>query len=409
MPLVTFIVGTVPDIIKSIDVARELATNGLSVSIYDTLQNRSDEFERHRDVRIIRSSVVRAECRDDLDWVASCAGEIAELCGDLVVVQGDTYSALAGAHGAVRAGAALAHIEAGLRSHDPLSPFPEEMNRVFIDTQSDLLFCATRTDLDDLCATASVVDKKSFVVGNTVCDPIFQHRDHLASAATRPNGVLVSLHRRENYRHREQILKSLSRLIASFPETEFRLLKRGLLATSEAADFGVNATMIGLTEHLHFLEMLTGSQIVICDSGGILEEAVTLGVPVVCLRRTLERGRLVEGVDCIDPAAVEGPQLPLMIERLLSRQHADRGPLRETFGDGQSAKRIATLILDHLNDSIVRDEGGRTDPDRGQQGVLVPFTRSRSAENPGLAKELRTDQRSRRFTATASGADVCDS
>lgn len=408
MPLVTFIVGTVPDIIKSIDVARELATNGLSVSIYDTLQNRSDEFERHRDVRVIRSSVVRTECRDDLDWVASCAGEIAELCGDLVVVQGDTYSALAGAHGAVRAGAALAHIEAGLRSHDPLSPFPEEMNRVFIDTQSDLLFCATPTDFDDLCATASVVDKKSFVVGNTVCDPIFQHRDHLTSAAARPSGVLVSLHRRENYLHREQILKSLSMIIARFPETEFRLLKRGLLATSEAADFGVNATMIGLTEHLHFLEMLTRSQIAICDSGGILEEAVTLGVPVVCLRRTLERGRLVEGVHCIDPVAVDGPHLPLLIERLLSPQLGGRGPLRETFGDGQSAKRIAALILRHLDESIIRSEKGRVDPDREQQRVLIPFGRSRATESPGLVKDLRTGQRSRRFTA-ASSTDAGDS
>ena len=166
--------------------------------------------------------------------------------------------------------------------------------------------------------------------------------------------------------------------------------------------------MIGLTEHLHFLEMLTGSQIAICDSGGILEEAVTLGVPVVCLRRTLERGRLVEGVDCIDPGAVEGPQLPLLIERLLSPQLGGRGPLRETFGDGQSAKRIATLILDHLDASIRRNEGGHTDPDRDQR-VLVPFARSKAAESPGPVKDFRTDQRSRRFTAVASGADACDS
>jgi hypothetical protein len=67
------------------------------------------------------------------------------------------------------------------------------------------------------------------------------------------------------------------------------------------------------------------------------------------------------------------------------------------------------LILDHLNDSTVLDARGRTDLDRDQQGILVPFARSRAAENPGLVKDFRIGQRSRRFTAAASGADTCDS
>lgn len=407
MPTVTFVVGTVPDIIKSIDVARQLADNGIDVTIYDTLQNRCDDVAPHVGVQIIRSSVIRSQCRDDLDWVACCASEIADLCGDLLVVQGDTYSALAGAHGAVRAGTPLAHIEAGLRSFDPLSPFPEEMNRVFIDTQSDLLFCATPTDRDDLRATVSLEAKQSFVVGNTVCDPIFHHRDQLRLAAAGPDGVLVSLHRRENYRHRTPILQALSRLIARFPDTRFRLLKRGLLAHSEAAEFGANACMVGMTEHLQFLAMLAESQIAICDSGGILEEAVTLGVPVICLRRTLERGRLVDGVDCIDPADIGGPQLPALVGRLLSGAATERGTLRETFGDGRSAERVAALLLDHLDRRARERRGARQE--NKQESLRAPFGPAQAREAGAPVAMPRPQERSRRTAAAAgTGVDACE-
>ncbi|MGJ4953887.1 UDP-N-acetylglucosamine 2-epimerase [Bradyrhizobium sp. HKCCYLS20291] len=407
MPAVTFVVGTVPDIIKSIEVARALAASGLRVTIYDTLQNRMDVFARDGRVPVVRTSVVRADCRDDLDWVAACASEIAELCGDLVVVQGDTYSALAGAHAARRAGATLAHIEAGLRSHDPLSPFPEEMNRVFIDTQSELLFCATPTDFDDLIATANVTSKKSFIVGNTVCDPIFRHRERLAAAAVRPEGILVSLHRRENYQHRQQILAALRRLTASHPGIHFRLLKRGLLADQEALTFGGNVSMIGMTEHLHFLDMLAASTLAICDSGGILEEAVTLGVPVVCLRRVLERGRLVDGVTCVDPEAIDGAQLAAVVDSLLAQPRDRRGALRETFGDGRSADRIAALLLDHLGEQASDDVDGAHRA-QAPSPVLVRFERTKPAEISTVVKDFRTEERARRYAASASGADACE-
>ncbi|SEN76672.1 UDP-N-acetylglucosamine 2-epimerase [Bradyrhizobium sp. OK095] len=406
MPCVTFVVGTVPEIIKSIDVARQLALSGFRVMVYDTLQNRADAFDRPEDVEIVRASVVRRECRDDMDWIACCATEIAELAGDVVVVQGDTFSALAGAHGAVRAGATLAHIEAGLRSHDPLSPFPEEMNRVFIDTQSDLLFCATETDYGDLDATVNLSAKQSFVVGNTVCDAIFRHRKQLIAAAARPDGVLISLHRRENRQHSQIIIEALARLVAEFPGTEFRLLKRGLLAHIEAADLGPNAVMVGTTEHLHFLEMLAGSQMAICDSGGILEEAVTLGVPVICLRHTLERGRLVEGVDCIDPAKIGGFELRALVNRFLSQPVSSRSALRETFGNGRSAERIAELLEDHFAGLLTAGKGTETTT-RPHRAVLVAFDRSKPVERSNHLGEAVLDERLKRY-AGASGADTCE-
>jgi len=406
MPNVIFVVGTMPEIIKSVDVARRLASSGLRVTIYDTLQNREDAFDVPANVEIKRTRVVRAECHDDMAWVASCASDIAAMAGDMVVVQGDTYSALAGAHGAVSAGARLVHIEAGLRSRDPLSPFPEEMIRTFIDTQSEILFCATPTDFEDLGETANLAAKETFVVGNTVCDPIFRHRERLALASAQPSGVLVSLHRRENRQHQALILEALARLVQSFPATHFRMLKRGLLAQTDAGRFGPNATMVDLSEHLRFLEMLAGSQVAVCDSGGILEEAVTLGVPLICLRRTLERGRFVEGVECLDPADMAGPRLPALMNRFLSARGNNRGPLRETFGDGRSAERIATALFSHVRGPLVERGQSATAADRAHAAVLVPFERPKTVERPNATSEPALKDEPRRY-ATAGG-DRCE-
>lgn len=407
MPIVFFVVGTMPEIIKSIGVARSLAASGVRVVIYDTLQNRTEPFEVPANVEVTRTRVIRADCHDDMAWVACCANDIAAMAGDVVVVQGDTYSALAGAHAAVSAGARLAHIEAGLRSHDPLSPFPEEMIRIFIDTQSEILFCATQTDCEDLGKTANIAAKKTLVVGNTVCDPVFLHRERLALASAQRSGVLVSLHRRENRQHQERILESLARLVESFPATQFRMLKRGLLAKADAGSFGPNATLIDLSEHLRFLEMLAGSQVAVCDSGGILEEAVTLGVPVICLRRTLERGRFVEGVECLDPAHVAGPRLPAMLKRVLSAHGDHHQPLRETFGDGRSAERIAAALVHHLAERKTAVDHPVI-ADRDREAVLVPFERPKTADWPGASGETRPVDRQKRYLVTAGG-DRCES
>ncbi len=376
MPYVTFVVGTVPEIVKSIDVARHLSGLGCKVVIYDTRQNRSDAFDASGSVEVVRTTVLRSEHADDLSWVQRCATEIATVAKGLVVVQGDTYSALAGAHGAMAVGARLAHIEAGMRSHDPLSPFPEEMIRVFVDSCSDLLFCATQADFEDLAAGVNLARKDVFVVGNTVCDPIFRHAERLQAVAAAPLGVFVSLHRRESRQHRGLVRDALSRLAGAFPETPFTLLRRGLLAQADADEFGPNVRMIGVGDHLDFLETLAGSALVICDSGGILEESVTLGVPVICVRREIERGRFVEEIQRIDPPEIGGQRLVQLVASAIKRGSLPRHALNDTFGDGHSAERIAGIL-----DNYVKG--------RSLDGAIRPLRGPR----PGAAAAMRNLRR----------------
>ena len=349
MPYVTFVVGTIPEIVKSIDVAHHLSVLGCKVIVYDARQNRSDAFDVSASVEVVRTTILRSDYADDLSWVQRCAAEIAALAKGLVVVQGDTYSALAGAHGAIAAGARLAHIEAGMRSHDPLSPFPEEMIRTFVDSSSDLLFCATQADFEDLADAVNMTKKSVFVVGNTVCDPIFRHAERLRRAAVAPQGVVVSLHRRESRQHRSLIRDALSQLTGAFPETHFTFLRRGLLEQIDADEFGPNASMVGVSDHLDFLEMLAGSALVICDSGGMLEESVTLGVPVICVRREIERGRSVPEIERIDPLELADGRLAQLVAAALPRGRLPRDTFNDTFGDGHSAERIAGILDNYVN------------------------------------------------------------
>jgi UDP-N-acetylglucosamine 2-epimerase (non-hydrolysing) len=357
------------------DVARHLSGRGCKVVIYDTRQNRSDAFDVPGSVQIVTTTVLRNEYADDLSWVQRCAAEIAALAKDVVVVQGDTYSALAGAHAAKAAGARLAHIEAGMRSNDPLSPFPEEMIRVFIDSCSDLLFCATQADFEDLADMVNMAKKDVFVVGNTVCDPIFRHAERLRQAAAAPLGVLVSLHRRESRQHRNLVREALSRLASTFPGTPFTFLRRGLLSQTDADELGPNVRMVDVSDHLAFLEMLAGSAVVICDSGGILEESVTLGVPVICVRREIERSRFVEGIQRIDPLQIGSERLQQSVAIATSRGRMPPSTFNDTFGDGHSAERIAGILDNYVNG-------------RSLDGAIRPLPRARSG-GPTAQRSLR--------------------
>lgn len=383
MPQVTFVVGTMPEIVKSVDVACRLSKSGCDVVIYDTRQNRSDALDVPPAIRIVRSEILRSDHADDLSWVQRCAEDIATLAQGLIVVQGDTYSALAGAHAAAAAGCRLAHIEAGMRSHDPLSPFPEEMIRSFVDSHSDLLFCATQTDFEDLANGVNIARKQVFVVGNTVCDPIFSQRERLRRAAAAPRGVFVSLHRRESRQYRAVLKKSLARLAAAFPDTPFTFLSRGLLAQSDADEFGPNARMVGLSDHLGFLERLASSALVIGDSGGILEESVTLGVPVICVRREIERGRFVSGVQQIAPLEIGSERLRQLVAAGLQRGRQPRGELRDTFGDGRSCERIAAIIAAAVDGRSHDGEIRALSPAKpiGAAGRTPPWHLERTAAN----------------------------
>ena len=278
---------------------------------------------------------------------------------DLVLVQGDTSSAVMGSMAAFNRRIPVGHLEAGLRSGNPLSPFPEEMNRRLVGQIAAYHFAATernrRTLLDEGVAADSI-----HLVGNTVVDALRQ-----TLTTTRPSKavelmqqwaagkrlVLVTTHRRENFgetmsRH----LRALREFIESEPDLcmIFPVHPNPNVRAAVAAELE-HHPRIRLTDpmgYLDFVHLLSGAWLIVSDSGGIQEEATALGKPMIVLRENTERP---EAVECgVARLVGESPErLREMLRTALIDEvwHANASRSRDVFGDGQTAERICDLLL----------------------------------------------------------------
>lgn len=279
----------------------------------------------------------------------------------LVVVQGDTSSALGGALGASMAGVPLAHVEAGLRSHDLALPWPEESNRVAIDRLSDLLFAPTESNAANL--HAEQVSGRIEVTGNTAIDALFRLLKSLPTKSPERGGpprMLVTCHRRENW------------------EGAFTAIGLALLELAQSAGLAIDVVLhsnpamaatarrllgdhprIRLLEpmdHGTMIATLRGARLVLSDSGGIQEEAPALGVPLLVLRTKTERP---EGIASGNSRLVGSDRQTIVreVRRLLTDRAAYRSMAVPTlpFGDGQAAPRIAA----HIDEWLARQKGER--------------------------------------------------
>ena len=269
------------------------------------------------------------------------------------------------------AGIPVGHVEAGLRSGNPLDPFPEEMNRTIIARLARWHFAPTATAAANLtregCAPAAVS-----VVGNTVVDAV---RYTLATAAAVPDGLpedlatwalggrlaVVTMHRRENWGAAiEGVAREVGRALERHPELRVvwpvhpnpdvqAAVAAGVagLAPGDAA----RLRLIAPLDYAPMLWLLRAAWLVLTDSGGIQEEAAALDRPVLVLRRTTERPEVIDGgggaLVGTDPAAVAG-----WIDRLMT-DAAAYGAMRcaeNPFGDGEAGRRIAGLLTAALAD-----------------------------------------------------------
>ena len=271
----------------------------------------------------------------------------------LLVVQGDTASALGGAIAAFAAAVPVAHVEAGLRSFDPAMPWPEEEYRSAIDARADLLFAPTEISAGNL--EAEGVTGRIFVTGNTGIDALLVTVARSAPpSSVRESGLklLVTCHRRESWgAGLRSIAEALVELAASHPLSIDLVLHPNPLVAGAMRELLEARAGIRLLEPLAHADMVAAMQqcdILLSDSGGMQEEAPALGVPLLVLREKTERPegvasgnmllvgtdrrRIVESVvRLLDPAvrvAMSRPAFP--------------------FGDGRSAGRIAGHIADFL-------------------------------------------------------------
>ena len=275
---------------------------------------------------------------------------------DLVIVQGDTSSALGGALAARETGVPLAHVEAGLRSFDPAQPWPEEENRVTIDRLADLLFAPTSANAANL--RRDRVGGAIHVTGNSGLDalaavagplPMRRRRYWLPRRAL---NLLVTCHRRETWgAGLERIASALVALAADGNAIDVVLHPNPDVTETMWRLLGEHRSirLIAPLSHPAMVKAMRRADLVLSDSGGMQEEAPALGVPLLILREKTERpeglasgtmalvgtdtGRIIAAVRNLrrDRAALNAMAVPAM-----------------PFGDGRSASRIAGHCLAFL-------------------------------------------------------------
>jgi UDP-N-acetylglucosamine 2-epimerase (non-hydrolysing) len=279
---------------------------------------------------------------------------------DLIVVQGDTSSAFGAALAGFTAGIPVAHVEAGLRTHDPRLPWPEEQYRVAIDRESALLFAPTSRAAANL--RAEKVPGRIHVTGNTGVDALLAIEQRLRgrrlNERSKPE-ILVTCHRRESWREGlESIAAALIELASTgtcsinfvaHPNPAVRARMEAALSSQQ------DIALLEPCDQLELLGRLRDSDLVLSDSGGIQEEAPTLGVPLLVLRDKTERPEGVASGNC-RLVGTSTDRIVNETRRLLNdpAQLAAMSRRSLPYGDGCAAPRIAAIINDWLTSCMVR-------------------------------------------------------
>ena len=278
---------------------------------------------------------------------------------DLVLVHGDTTTTFAGALAAYYHQTAVAHVEAGLRTYNKYSPFPEEMNRHLTGAIADLHFAPTPVSAANL-RSEHVPEKDIFVTGNTVIDALHHTvRDEFGFADDRLSGidyenrrvVLVTTHRRENLgepmRH---VYKALTRLVEEFEDIEvvFPVHRNPKVREVVNEELGgkPRVHLIEPLDYEPFANLMHRSTLILTDSGGVQEEAPALGKPVLVLRDTTERPEAVTAGTVL-LVGTDQERVYSEARRLLSdpTAYARMAEARSPYGDGKAAGRIVDAIL----------------------------------------------------------------
>ena len=285
-----------------------------------------------------------------------------EVRPDLVLVHGDTSTTFAGALAAYYQQIAVGHVEAGLRTWDKYSPFPEEMNRSLVGRLADLHFCPTEANRRNLAAEG--ITKGVYVTGNTVIDALNTtvRKEHRFTSSELNemdyNGkklLVVTCHRRENYGEPMEQIMSALRAIAERYADQVELVYPVHLSpvVQEAAhrhlDGLGNVHLIDPLQADEMHNLMSRSYLVLTDSGGLQEEAPALGKPVLVLRRETERPEAVEA-GTVRIAGTRAEDIINMTAELIESKAAYETMAHAVnpYGDGCACRRIADAILYHF-------------------------------------------------------------
>lgn len=361
--------GTRPEAIKMAPVVLELAKHPDKIVPVVTVT------AQHRDMLDQVLNLFQIQPDHDLDIMA--AGQtlfditsrammgldkvLQEEKPDIVLVHGDTTTTFAGALASYYHQVSVGHVEAGLRTHNKYSPFPEEMNRKLTGSIADLHFAPTDTSEQNLLAE-SVDSERIFVTGNTVIDALhktvdddFQFEDEVLQGIDFKNKriVLLTTHRRENLgepmRH---VYRAMRRLVDEFEDVEivFPVHKNPKVREVVQEELGglSKVHLIDPLDYEPFANLMHRSYLILTDSGGVQEEAPALGKPVLVLRDTTERPEAVAAgtvklIGTDEKVVYDEAKLLLTDGEEYSRMSEACNP----YGDGKASQRIIQAILYH--------------------------------------------------------------
>jgi len=288
---------------------------------------------------------------------------------DMVVIQGDTNTVFCAALSAFYRQIPVAHVEAGLRTGNIYAPWPEEMNRILASRLTTLHFTPTKWSRQNLLQEG-IPEDKIFVTGNTVVDAFYLSLSKIAANPPplpeivhdlidkNARIVLITGHRRENFGNGfENICTAIARLAESFPaihfvypvhlnpnvqEPVFRILQKSL---------NKNVHLLSPIPYLSFVALMKHASVILTDSGGIQEEAPSLGKPVIVMRDTTERP---EGVEA-GVVKLVGTDVELIIREVsLCLENKAQSDIPEQFvnpyGDGKAAMKIVEILLTYFQE-----------------------------------------------------------
>lgn len=300
-------------------------------------------------------STITSKCLTGMDRV------LEETQPDLVLVHGDTSTTFAGALSAFYHKIPVGHVEAGLRTCNKWSPYPEEMNRKMVGSIADLHFCPTRSNRDNL--VRENITQGVFLTGNTVIDALQTTviRDFAFSEAilnrldyVNQKVILITCHRRENYgQPMEDIMAAFAHVAQAHPEAELVYPVHLSPVVQECAhrhlDGIENVHLIPPLDVREMHNLMARCCLVMTDSGGLQEEAPALGKPVLVLRTETERPEAVTA-GTVKLAGVRYGRIVELADELLDNPsaYAEMSRAANPYGDGHACRRIADAISWHF-------------------------------------------------------------
>jgi len=372
--------GTRPEVIKLSPLIHELEANKyLSPIVCNTGQHEEmtnsamDVFDIKADInlKVMRHGQTLSQLSTQL--LEKLSNTFIENEPDLVLVHGDTTSALMAAWAAFLEGIPIGHVEAGLRTYDLNSPFPEEANRQLITRLSTLHFCPTKDDEKRIKLESPFNKSQCIVTGNTVVDALLQTSSRLDNGDLKVDRkmfsdswsaihdhssklkIIITGHRRENIGEGiENLCSAIYHIATKYDDVLFVFPVHLNPKVKEPVHKHLaglkNVKLIDPLPYGEFIYLMKNSDLVITDSGGIQEEAPSLGLKVLVTRKETERELAVRSgvADLIgqDAEALINAVEKFIYERKL---HSSRKNFYNPYGDGKASQKIVRAIQNYFN------------------------------------------------------------